>query len=116
MRKPRPHRYDSSSRREQAALTRLRVLQSARSLFAARGLDGVTIESLAEKAGVSPATVYALFKSKAGILRAMMEESLFSERYRELAERTRHVTDPVELLRMTAGIARSIYDGEKTQL
>jgi AcrR family transcriptional regulator len=108
--------YDGTSRRKRASLTRTRIMDAARRLFAARGLDRVTFDALAAEAGVSAATIYALFRSKAGLLRAMMEASLFNERYRALAERTRQVEDPVELLRMTASIARAIYDGEKAQL
>ena len=116
MSKPKRRRYDSSARRTQASLTRRRILDAARSLFASHGLDRVTIDAVASGAGVSAATVYAAFRSKAGILKALMEESLFNDRYQALVERTRHVTDPVELLHMTASIARAIYDGEKAQL
>jgi AcrR family transcriptional regulator len=109
-------RYDSTRRRAGAARNRLRVLDAARRLFAARGLDQVTIAALAAAAGVSGATVYALFGSKAGILRALMEEALFNDTYRPLAERARQVRDPEEMLRMTAAIARAIYDGERAGL
>jgi AcrR family transcriptional regulator len=92
------------------------VLSAARRLFAARGLDQVTIAALAAAAGVSQATVYALFRSKAGILRALMEEALFNDTYRPLAEQARQVRDPVEMLQMTASIAQAIYDGERAGL
>jgi AcrR family transcriptional regulator len=111
-----PRRYDSTRRREGAARNRHRVLDAARRLFATHGLDRVTIEALAAAAGVSQATVYALFRSKAGILRALMEEALFNATYRPLAERARQVRDPVEMLQMTASIARAIYDGERAGL
>jgi AcrR family transcriptional regulator len=111
-----PRRYDSTRRREGAASNRRRVLDAARRLFAAHGLDRVTIAALAVSAGVSQATVYALFKSKAGILRALMEEALFNATYRPLAERARQVRDPPEMLQMTASIARAIYDGERAGL
>jgi AcrR family transcriptional regulator len=114
MRKPR--RYDSTGRREGAARTRRSVLEAARRLFAARGIDQVTVAALAEAAGVSPATIYALFRSKAGILRALMEEALFNDAYRPLAERARQVRDPAEMLQLTASIARAIYDGERAGL
>jgi AcrR family transcriptional regulator len=108
--------YDSGARRAQAAETRLRILQAARKLFSRHGIDGVTIERLAKQARVATPTVYALFKSKAGLLTAMMQGSLFGGSYGELAEKADRATDPVEVMRITASIARSIYDNEKAEL
>jgi AcrR family transcriptional regulator len=109
-------KYDASSRRAAAARSRTRILKVARVLFARRGLDQVTIEALAAEAAVSTATVYGLFKSKAGLLRAMMEASLFNPRYQSLVAGLQGIDDPAALLRMTAAIARAIYDGERAQL
>jgi AcrR family transcriptional regulator len=109
-------KYDGTTRRAKAEETRARVLASARSLFAQRGLDQVTIEAIAAHARVSVATVYGLFKSKAGLLKAMMERSLFNARFQTLAEGLAEVDDPVQLLQLTAAIARAIYDGERAGL
>jgi len=108
--------YDNTTRARQAALTRARVLEAARRLFAERGLDRVTLEAVAAEAQVSPATIYAQFKSKAGLLGALMEASMFNDRYRALAEKADSARDPVDVMRVTASIARTIYDGEKEQL
>jgi AcrR family transcriptional regulator len=91
-------------------------MEVARELFARRGLDQVTIEALAPEAEVSTATVYGLFKSKAGLLRALIEASLFNDRYQSLVAGLRGVVEPTAMLRMTAAIARAIYDGERAQL
>lgn len=109
-------KYDATSRRAAAARSRTRIMEVARELFARRGLDQVTIEALAAKAQVSTATVYGLFRSKAGLLRAMMEASLFNDRYRSLVAGLQGIDEPSPLLRMTAAIARAIYDGERAQL
>jgi AcrR family transcriptional regulator len=108
--------YDNTARHGQAALTQARILDTARALFAERGLDRVTIEMVAAAAEVSSATIYSRFKSKAGLLKALMEASIFNNRYQTLAGQADAVTDPVDVLRVTASIARAIYDGEKEQL
>jgi len=38
----------------------------------------LTIEEIARRAGVSAQTVYAIFKSKTGILIALLDQSLYS--------------------------------------
>lgn len=104
--------YDSSSRRARAAETRRRVLDGARRLFAERGVDAATIEELAGAADVSVATVYALFRSKIGILKALIDGVFFGEAYEALAERIKRTDDPIALLRITASISRTIFDHE----
>lgn len=66
--------YRSSLRTEQARQTRMRIRRAARELFSQRGFAATTIADIAQAAGVSPATVYATFESKAGIVSAMLEE------------------------------------------
>lgn len=66
--------YRSSLREEQALQTRLRIRQAARELFATRGFTSTTIHEIAKSAGVAPATIYATYESKAGIVVAMLED------------------------------------------
>lgn len=66
--------YHSSLREEQAYQTRLRIRRAARELFATQGFASTTINQIAAAAGVSPATVYATYQSKAGIVAAMLED------------------------------------------
>lgn len=66
--------YKSSLRDEQARQTRLRIRQAARELYASQGFSRTTITEIADRAGVSPATVYAAFESKAGLVVAMLED------------------------------------------
>ncbi|HEY6078588.1 MAG TPA: hypothetical protein VIW29_07285, partial [Polyangiaceae bacterium] len=61
-------------------------------------------------------SVYALFESKVGILRALMSRAIFNADYERVAARLREVTDPCESLRLTAAVARSIYEGEEKEL
>jgi AcrR family transcriptional regulator len=108
--------YASKQRDEAAAVTRARVLKAAKALFARRGIDAVTIAELAARARVSTATVYAVFKSKEGILHALMEAALFGGRYQAASARLDGVSDPVEQIAMTAAVARAIYESESAEL
>ena len=60
-----------SLRAERATITRRRIEQTARSLFAARGYGATTLREIADEAGVAVQTVYAVYASKANILRAL---------------------------------------------
>ena len=65
--------YRSRLRAEQAAQTRLRILESAGLLFAERGYAATTIDTIAAGAGVTVDTVYATFGTKKGILSAVID-------------------------------------------
>lgn len=109
-------RYTSELRSRAADATKARVLDGAKKLFMRRGIDGVTIAEIAEKAGVAPPTVYALFKSKEGILRALMRAAIFGPRFQAARARLDGVTDPVRLIGLSAQVARAIYDSESAEL
>ena len=69
-------RYDATSRRAQAALTRARVLEAAHRVFLARGYAGATIPRIASEAGVAVETIYRAAPGKAGLLAAVVESAL----------------------------------------
>jgi AcrR family transcriptional regulator len=64
-------RYDSTRRREQAAATRLEILEAAQRLFERDGYTATTMAAVATEAGVALKTVYLAFETKAGLLRAL---------------------------------------------
>jgi AcrR family transcriptional regulator len=66
-------RYDSTLRRQQAVQTRARILDAAERLFANRGYGATTMEAIASEAGVATDTVYAGFRSKPGVLHALID-------------------------------------------
>jgi AcrR family transcriptional regulator len=66
--------YDAPRRRAKAEVTRQAILNSARALFTADGILGTTVTAIAGEAAVSPQTIYALFRSKAGVLLALLDE------------------------------------------
>jgi AcrR family transcriptional regulator len=116
MSRPAKRRYVSQARSEAADATRGRVLDAAKALFVRHGIDRVTITQIAERAGVAVSTVYALFKSKEGILRELMRGALFGERFQAARAKLEGVTDPVRLIELSAQVARAIYEGESAEL
>ena len=106
----------SAIRAEAAEATRAAILRSARSLFARRGIDKVTIAQIGQRAGVATSTIYTLYKSKEGILRELMRASLFGSRYRSAQSLLEGVTDPVRLIELTGAVARAIYESESADL
>jgi AcrR family transcriptional regulator len=72
----RPLRADASRNRE-------RILEAARELFAARGLD-VTMDEIAHHAGVGVGTVYRRFRHRDEIVAALFEQRMVD--YAALAE------------------------------
>lgn len=72
-------RYDSSRRREQAHATRRAVLDAARDLFIENGYVRTTIDMISLRAGVSSETVYATFKNKWSVLKAVVDVSIVGD-------------------------------------
>ena len=65
---PTKRTYDATHRREQAAETRMRIMETARDLFIDRGYGRTTVAEIARAAGVSVETVYAGFRNKPTLL------------------------------------------------
>ena len=108
--------YKSSARSEQAANTRNRILISAKILFESEGFEFVTIEKIAQLAEVSIPTIYSIFQSKRGVLRALMDEALSADQFNDLVEESILEKSPHARLGISAKIARLIYDAEKSQM
>jgi AcrR family transcriptional regulator len=108
--------YRSTVRDRQALETRGRILNSAKHLFELEGFECVTIEKIAQNAAVSIPTIYALFQSKRGVLRALMDEALPKDSFEDLVEKSKEEKSPKERLSISAKIARQIYDAETVQM
>lgn len=65
-------KYHSPQRFRQAQLTRRGILEAARRLFAAHGYSATTLPAIAQEAGVSPPTLTAVFGTKGGLLRELV--------------------------------------------
>lgn len=68
--------YNSMRRQAQARETRRQIIEAARELFAGHGYAGATIEAIAQRAGVAPETVFAIFGNKRTILSNLMDVSV----------------------------------------
>lgn len=112
--KKRPYR--STARNAQAAQTRGRILTAAKNLFESEGFECVTIEKIAQVAEVSVPTIYSLFQSKRGVLRALMDEALPTDQFDTLVEKSIQEESPNVRLCISAKIARQMYDAERTQM
>lgn len=72
----------------------------------------MTIEAIAKRAQVSVPTVYAHFKSKTGILTALLDQSMFGSGYDEVVRQAQIATDPETRLRLSAAVARQIRSSQ----
>lgn len=106
--------YRSKARESQAAETRSRILAKARELFQSEGFDALTIEALARSAEVSVSTIYTLFQSKRGVLRVLIDEALPPNERLALVAQAEAATSAEELLKVSAKIARQMYDAERS--
>jgi AcrR family transcriptional regulator len=68
--------YDSPRRREQAAATRLEILDAAQRLFERDGYPATTMAAIAAEARVALKTVYVAYQTKSGLLRALWNHRL----------------------------------------
>jgi AcrR family transcriptional regulator len=109
-RKKRP--YKSLVRERQAGDTRVRIVEATRQLLQNKGYAGMTVEAIARRAEVSAQSVYAIFKSKTGILLALLDQSAFGGGYDDAVRRAMTATAPETRLRLAAPIARGIHDAQ----
>nr|WP_193788800.1 TetR/AcrR family transcriptional regulator [Rhodococcus rhodochrous] len=66
---------DEGVERCDAARNRRRLLEAASLLVAERGVDAVTMDAVAARAGVGKGTVFRRFGSRAGLMRALLDHS-----------------------------------------
>jgi AcrR family transcriptional regulator len=59
--------------------TRAAVVEAARMLFLERGYANATVEAISERSDTPQATVYRLFSSKLGILKAVVDVSIVGD-------------------------------------
>ena len=110
----RKRRYKSLVRERQADDTRQRIVEVARRLLRSEGYDGMTIEGIARQAEVSAQTVYATFKSKTGILIALLNQSMFGLEYEEVVREALKANDAETRLRFVANVARQLRSAQST--
>lgn len=109
---PRSRPYNSPVRARQAEATRRSILVAARRLFAETGYQGTTIEAIAAMAEVSVPTVYATFRSKHGILAALVAGAVGDPSIRRVAEEAEQASDPERRLRTAGHVMRLALEAE----
>jgi AcrR family transcriptional regulator len=103
-----------AGRREQAAKTRGRILDSAHRLLLAGGYEATTMQMVADAAGVAVQTVYFVFGTKAQLLaevenRVVLGEARLEQwRQRPWAAQVQQETDPRRLLALFVEVGTDI--------
>jgi AcrR family transcriptional regulator len=105
-----PSSYESPLREQRAAETRLRIREAARGLFEELGFAAATVNEIAKRAGVSAATVYSVFGSKAGIVVAMLEDLEEGAEVRAKLQEMFEETDPHRGVLLFAATNRMIFE------
>lgn len=108
--------YKSAVRQRQADDTRRRIIEAAGELLQREGYAGMTIEAIAQRAEVSAQSIYAIFKSKTGILIALLDQSMFGLEYEKVVRQTLKANDPETRLRRAASVARQIRGAQSAAL
>ena len=103
--------YRSELREQQAGRTRELIAEAARARFLEKGWSGTSVRSVAEAAGVSEATVYSVYGSKAGLATSLIDAA---ERQADVArvigELQERAGDPDGQLRAFVDFDRRLYE------
>jgi len=103
-----------AGRREQAARTRIRILDAAYRLLCAEGYEATTMQMVAEAAGVAVQTVYFVFGTKARLLTEVENRVVLGDapleqwRERPWVTQIQHETDPRKLLALFVDVDTDI--------
>ena len=97
-------------RAERAAVTRRRIESAARVLFARDGYGATTLKQIAAEAGVAVQTVYAVYRSKLGILDALREEAVNQPEANSLFRQAMSDPSPVRAVELFARSIRARWE------
>ena len=85
--------------------SREKILAAALELFANKGYDATSIDSIAKKAGISKGLIYNYFESKKSILLAIFKEAI--SQGEQILHDQKGITDPYKRLKM---IIEQVFD------
>ena len=108
--------YDSRQRKEAAQRNRAAVLAACRDMLFSHGYQATTIRAVADRAGVSPETVYKAFGSKPGLMKALWDVTLagddepLSMAERPALQEVWSTRDPHTKLRLYAAFVHGVHD------
>ncbi|MFT4086749.1 MAG: helix-turn-helix domain-containing protein [Gordonia sp. (in: high G+C Gram-positive bacteria)] len=104
-------RYRSSLRAQQAEQTRGLIAKAAHESFVAHGWAGTSVRAIATAAGVSEATVYSTFSSKAGLALALIDGVDAQAGVREFDESlTAAAGDPARQIAACVAFDRRLFE------
>ncbi len=102
--------YRSDLRDQQAQHTRAVIAREARARFVSSGWAGTSVRSVAQAAGVSEATVYNVYGSKAGLAVSLIDAAEEDADVRRAAEElAQHEGDPVTQLAAFVAFDRRLF-------
>jgi AcrR family transcriptional regulator len=103
--------YRSELRQQQAERTRELIAAAARAEFLATGWAGTSVRSVARRAGVSEATVYHAYGSKAGLASSLVDAAERSADVRRaVAELAEHAGGPARQLLVFVAFDRRLFE------
>jgi AcrR family transcriptional regulator len=107
--------YTSPGRRARAEATRARISEAAAAMFLARGYAGTTTAAVGKAAGVSEASVFAAFGSKAELLIAVVSQQVarrgdFPLREQPVWQKVRASVDKTAAVREFARLTRRAHE------
>ena len=103
--------YRSALREQQAERTRALIASAARARFLEKGWSGTSVRSVAAGAGVSEATVYNAYGSKAGLASSLIDAAEQSADVRRAVDELQHhAGDPVAQLRAFVAFDRRLFE------
>lgn len=103
--------YRSELREQQAERTRELIAASARARFLEKGWSGTSVRSVAEGAGVSEATVYSVYGSKAGLASSLIDAAEQRANVQQaIAELQERAGDPAGQLRAFVDFDRRLFE------
>jgi AcrR family transcriptional regulator len=100
----------STHRQRQAQATRNLIVAEAQALFLEQGYICTTIEAIAERAGVATSTVYAVFGSKRGILKAIRDAWHERTHIREVLRTSQQSDNPTDRIDLLAEATRRQWE------
>jgi len=112
----RARRYRSPLREERAADTRRRITSAALELFTELGFAGSTVAAIAERAGVAPQTVYAIFGTKGAVLQALLAQMEDDAGAPEWRDRIAAADDPAAKLEGFAEWNAAMFSASKAAI
>lgn len=112
MEKPNVRKYCSPVREQQACQTKNRILDATQRLIFERGYAKTTIEAIASEAGVSKQTVYAVFRSKRGIIAGLMDRAVMTESLFEQCDKSLESSNIQESFRLAAEMTYQVHESK----